>query len=92
MSKLLGMRLTSDNKQKITSVINTSSRSHHQFHTSITREKCHPIFNGYRENVVYYDKTGAPKLKKIIFNCIKCSMIADALYNNEKSPKNSLKK
>ena len=48
----------------------------------ITLESCHPRFNGYRENVVYYKKDGTPIYKKIIIKCMKCSLITDALYKN----------
>lgn len=69
-------RLIKNGKYKIAEHKNNMDK----FYKSSTLERCHPRFNGYRENVIYYGESGVPKLKKIIFYCIKCSMIADTLY------------
>lgn len=47
-----------------------------------TVEKCHPSYNGYRENLLFCDNVGAPFAKKIIINCIKCEQINKTLYAN----------
>ncbi len=42
-------------------------------------EKCHPILNGYRENITFCDSLGRPFAKKIVVNCMRCSQINDVL-------------